>query len=359
MRPEEFVLLETDEELLAAVDCGFELETQRFDGISWCQTDSVCQNDKPDNVDWKEWTRALDKLCVEAQQDPVWLIACLEDPARNPRKHLNSAVLRLAQNMGCPVKSTIENPELAVQWAKDMYEAGHSFSYSDLIILPFQSTAILEAWNEWFKAHSVDIKRFTKSFPYKDTTELLQLPPDLVAIKDNTVEGPEIVTKHLTKGYRGITAERFLELAEYCFSRNPVIDRHCSFHVNLSLSFTGPDKISECITFEPWMQRAMQEYLLYCKSEWPECIKERVSDKQWMEEYCAPGNDYNKYRIVAFRMVRWEFRLWGNVKTVADAKQCLLLSIRAMQHAYRARLGLEPMLTTGNDELKKQWRNAV
>jgi hypothetical protein len=358
MTPEEFVLLNTDEELLAAVDCGFELETQRFDGISWYQADGVCQNDKPDNVDWDGFYKEKARICLEAQKDPLWLLACLEDPARNPGRWLNWAVLVKARHLGCDTGKT-DNDSLAVQWAKDMYEAGHGVAYCDLIILPFQSRDIMDAWNEWFGKPSVDIKRFTKPSPYKDTTELLGLPPDLVAIKDNTVEGPELATKNPDCSYRGITAARFMELVEYCLGRNPVIDTHCSFHVNLSLWFQGQEKVYECLNHEPFMQRSMQEYLLMYQREWPESVKERTSNKKWMQEYCAPGSDYDKYRVVANRLVRWEFRLWGNVKTVADAKQCLLLSIRAMQHAYRVRLGLEPMLVKDDKELKKLWKEAV
>jgi len=157
--------------------------------------------------------------------------------------------------------------------------------------------------------------------------------PLLDAKADNSVKGPEITT------LGGCSYTDFCEALDMLMRNWMVVDKHCSFHIHLSLPGVKH-------SYGKRFQQSMLEYILAHQKEVPACVKQRWQDHEWVAKYYGFTLDDDKYRFVAFRGMTWEFRCFGNVSTVKDAMTCLDLAIRAFQHAYRVKLGMQKPLTS-------------
>jgi hypothetical protein len=142
--------------------------------------------------------------------------------------------------------------------------------------------------------------------------------------EDGSVKGCEFRT------YGACTVNQFCKAADSLFNIPMDIDEECSFHIHLSI-----DGVNH--SYGRSFQQCMLSYLADHYNELPRSVKERLENEDWVDQYFAIDTGDAKYKAVAYRGQTWEFRLFGNVQNARDAKKCLLLAIRAIRHAYRAK----------------------
>jgi len=117
------------------------------------------------------------------------------------------------------------------------------------------------------------------------------------------------------------------------------VSKRCSFHVHVSV-----DGLTH--TYGINMQAWMYLFILQNISRVPKGVLERWSasaeitegDRYYKQKLggSADRNYEERYSFVAFRheFKTWEFRCWGNIKSVEDAKTCIDLSIEAYNYAF-------------------------
>jgi hypothetical protein len=117
------------------------------------------------------------------------------------------------------------------------------------------------------------------------------------------------------------------------------VSNRCSFHIHVSVNGMKH-------TYGPNMQAFMYLYLLQNIHRVPTRVLERwtnagmASDgdkyfKMNLGGSASPSHE-NRYSFIAFRheFKTWEFRCWGNIETVEDAKACVDLSLDAYNYAF-------------------------
>jgi hypothetical protein len=131
--------------------------------------------------------------------------------------------------------------------------------------------------------------------------------------------------------------ERYKTLTEAFDSLE--VSKRCSFHVHVSV-----DGLTH--TYGINMQAWMYLYILQNISKVPKGVLERWSasgemaegDRYYKQKLggSADRNYEERYSFVAFRheFKTWEFRCWGNIKSVEDAKTCIDLSVEAYNYAF-------------------------
>jgi hypothetical protein len=117
------------------------------------------------------------------------------------------------------------------------------------------------------------------------------------------------------------------------------VSKRCSFHVHVSV-----DGLTH--TYGINMQAWMYLFILQNISRVPKGVLERWSasaevtegDRYYKQKLggSADRNYEERYSFVAFRheFKTWEFRCWGNIKSVEDAKTCIDLSVEAYNYAF-------------------------
>lgn len=165
----------------------------------------------------------------------------------------------------------------------------------------------------------------------------------LEVVEDGTVRGFEIRTKG------GLTADNFSAAAELVFAAEHEINEECSFHIHIAVK-----DISH--KYGNNTQMAMIEFLIEHMAEVPESVRKRWAHSEWRNEYFGVIPDDAKYSFVHKHPLNtWEFRCFGNVTNAADAKKCLELAVRALQHAYKVITGQLPLMDTQMDGDVDAW----
>lgn len=166
---------------------------------------------------------------------------------------------------------------------------------------------------------------------------LARLNRDLISIKsDGSVRGFEFTTSGPVS-YGGA-----MQAASQLYKLQHEIDANCSFHVHVSVP--GVQHI-----YGSNMQRHMVEYILENCDRLPAGMKDRFNNDE-AYSYFRTELSTEKYTAVHFnsRCGSWEFRLFGNIQTLRDAKRCLDLAAEAIQYAYQMKLSKEVSETQKN-----------
>ena len=153
--------------------------------------------------------------------------------------------------------------------------------------------------------------------------------------RDSTVSGIEFKPAQPLAPDESL--ERYKSLTEAFDSLE--VSKRCSFHVHVSV-----DGLTH--TYGINMQAWMYLYILQNISKVPKGVLERWSasgemlegDRYYKQKLggSADRNYEERYSFVAFRheFKTWEFRCWGNIKSVEDAKTCIDLSVEAYNYAF-------------------------
>jgi hypothetical protein len=154
--------------------------------------------------------------------------------------------------------------------------------------------------------------------------------------EDGSVRGGEIRTRG------GLSPARFMTIAADIFEKNTFeIDNGCSFHIHISATDVKH-------SYGNQMQAEMTAYVLSQYHRWPARLRERFKSSSY--HYFEVALQSDKYSFVNFNKEygTWEFRIFGNVTDVREARICLYLAIEALRHAYRVRCKLTPALVTNS-----------
>jgi hypothetical protein len=228
-------------------------------------------------------------------------------------------------------------------------EKGHQFQSNPLSRIERDMDWIIR--HDSNSVHYVDLRAFPRQGPMPRQYESYQdfmsdgviggpFPFELMDIgTDGTVRGPEIRTRG------GLTVQKFCMCAEYLSKNKIVVDTGCSFHIHLSVKgFDWPNYDSD-------FHLALWEGLFNHYHELPESIKTRMRNPNGRRYFQTMiGND--RYYAIAYRGNTWEFRLFGNTADLREQKKCLMVAIRAMQWAIRAKyFGLERRYLVDLDQI--------
>jgi hypothetical protein len=165
-------------------------------------------------------------------------------------------------------------------------------------------------------------------FEHVEEAPSFTLPHDVEAGKDSTVSGFE---------FRTIGGHRYGQLLTKLSSvlaMDHSVDEHCSLHIHLSV-----DGVSH--RWGAAFQARMVNYIMSNTHRVPDRVLDRWigaarNPFEWLDRFFALEGGQQKYRFVHFHSQgTWEFRCFGNVDSIDDAKACLDLSIDAMHAAYR------------------------
>lgn len=203
-----------------------------------------------------------------------------------------------------------------------------------------QGTADLTAMARDFRAQLADHAR-RNGIPQLDARAWLQGQlPGLDVGTDGTVRGFEIRT------VGGVSPDDFGAAAAQVFSVAHIVDTGCSFHIHCGLggARTG---------YSEAFHSNLMNYLACHVDQMPASVRTRLADAEKRDSYFRPVLGQDKYCAVRFHPSgTWEFRLFGNVDTLADALQCRALAERAMTHALAVAVGDDTPLLTGTLALK-------
>lgn len=144
--------------------------------------------------------------------------------------------------------------------------------------------------------------------------------PDIHIGEDGSVRGFEFRT------IGGLTWRKFMNSARAVFKIDHNIDVGCSFHIHIAVKGVKH-------TWTRRMQQSLTEYLLANADRVPSDVRDRW---ETANHHYSPKGTHEKYSFVhKHKQGTWEFRCFGNVHNAIDAKQCLILAVEALQHAYQ------------------------
>lgn len=207
---------------------------------------------------------------------------------------------------------------------------GHGISINALLeagkLTPEVVTALKLKLTEQFK-RTEDRSRFIERI---DATVGLQrswpeFNSELLEIgRDGSVRGFEVRTKG------GLKIKEVLKAIDNVFTKEHEIDTKCSFHIHLSVAGVVPK-------YSRSFQWRMIEYLINHMNDLPKAVRDRWQDVE-ARNYFRALTSQDKYSFVHRHGNHntWEFRCFGNIKNVEDARKCLLLAARAYQYAIQS-----------------------
>lgn len=147
--------------------------------------------------------------------------------------------------------------------------------------------------------------------------------PALTCVPDGSVSGPEIKTTG------PVSVKEFCQIVPPLFQNSMTVDNGCSFHIHLSIKGVPHNYGRE-------MQAAIYEGLLRQYDKFPQRVKDRLGDHDKRTRYFKEHLTEDKYCMVnqhkGFKT--WEFRLFGNIDNAKDAQKCMLIAVRSLIFAY-------------------------
>jgi len=156
-------------------------------------------------------------------------------------------------------------------------------------------------------------------------------------VDDSSVSGVEIRT------IGGLSYLDFVSALHDSFKLEHRIDKACSFHIHLSI----PDVHH---SYGERFQLALVEYLVESIPRLPVNVQKRFQSATSNQYIKGLTSSREKYSFVnAHSNNTWEFRCFGNVKSVSEGIACLNIAIDAMAYAYACvKLG-KPLMTDSFD----------
>lgn len=316
---------------------GFELETQSSNMLNYAEADQTHEDRKNKFEKFKYLLVNSDALVKEYLNTPAGLslLAGIEFDQQeldtmSPKVR---ACVGLLSKLAIPAKKLPDLLNL-----EDLKMLNLDLAFKDF--LNKDQLAILA--NEIKRKAPADL-----TYPYQELKTFLKhtfKTSKLIDIgNDTSVGGFEFRT------VGGLEINAFLKAAEEVFKLSHSIDEKCSFHIHLQAKGIEHE-------YGQVMQRLLMSYILENQHLVPSSVKDRWNfhDQEQLLEYFRPMISTDKYTFVNFNSSysTWEFRSFGNIKTMAEVRACVHLVAKAMRYAYRVKTGLEPAIT---DRWNKEW----
>lgn len=362
---------------LAAVRCGFELETQSVDGKSYeellvrprYETDTMAMQQEVERVVRQLlWDENGAATCLRiASGDSSWVSGrAIIAPASALGRKLaelwgvysaagHSITHRVSIAMLLDIATAAGYSGLAEQvqhFLRQAVEGGvdsSNFQYQvqdeeggDSSYEEPEHDSILA--QEEDSCQCGDCRSNRGQSPRPERLRLPRLPKGILAKRDSSVSGPEFVVEG-----KGTTAGRFSTLLRQLLSSHSiVVDERCSFHIHLSIP--GIDH-----SYGTNLQLHLMEYILLNLHRVPKGVVER-----WRGDainYFHPRVTADKYAFVRFHEYyrTWEFRCFGNISNHADGIRCLRLAVEAMQYAYRISLRKQKAVFSSQEQWSERY----
>jgi hypothetical protein len=157
-----------------------------------------------------------------------------------------------------------------------------------------------------------------------------QLGPDVHAGTDGTVAGFEFRTNGPQEYWQAMRAAAavFRPFAQRGAGPH-VVDTHCSFHIHMSVPALA-------MQYNAGVQARLMNYILDHLDRVPLGCLRRWQDSGWVRRYFPISLTSAKYSFVSYRGNHrtWEFRCFGNINRLEEAKACIDLAVQAMHYAY-------------------------
>jgi len=156
-------------------------------------------------------------------------------------------------------------------------------------------------------------------------------------VDDSSVSGVEIRT------IGGLSYLDFVSALRDSFKLEHRIDKACSFHIHLSLPEVQH-------SYGERFQLALVEYLVESIPRLPDNVQKRFQSATSNQYIRGITSSREKYSFVnAHSLNTWEFRCFGNVKSVSEGIACLNIAIDAMAYAYACVKQGRPLMTDSFD----------
>ncbi len=349
---------------LKTVQCGFELETQAVNGLTYSEMQE--EHEPEFNQD------AFDEAC-DGYVDRALNYNLSESVLKNLFIDGLMATIRSAWRVRPDSRFAQNLKELLLIWQQDARctSSIRELDFTALVLYSGADTqvSIASLTNDMHKNTLksvidtspkvsdlynalVDELRVTisnqmdRSEYYSDPDDSIlniNLPQGIIAKPDGSVEGPEFVVAG-----NGTSAANFSKLLRLLYKRFEfTIDTGCSFHIHVSVPGITH-------AYGPMLQAHMIEYLLNNVHRVPHSVQTR-----WKADtdYFKPRIDNDKYTFVNYhaRCKTWEFRCFGNVQNARDGMRCLRLAVAALQYAYKVNLGLTESIL----QVKADWQEKI
>ncbi len=289
--------------LLKMVRVGWELETQKYDGLTCADgCDMELDDDEANDYRSDVITRAL-----------KWEPMC------------RYILLNSASYLGSRIANIIS--ERVIQRNVSIHEVLSNSFLDERNIDPEWEDSAAEKVRDYIEERSCDEIEYPDSC-YVHTKADFNLPPGLTWTPDQSVEGPEIKTSGPT------TVTESGRLLAQLFNYHALkVDTGCSFHVHISVPGIRH-------TYGSTFQGYLYEYLLSQIDRVPASVRERWASSA--ARFFKSHISKDKMTFVNFheRLGTWEFRCFGNISNAEDAMTCIRLSAEAMRYAYQCQLGM-------------------
>lgn len=301
---------------LSKIRCGFELETQSFDGMDFDGLTRV-EVEPEYETDYDQVNEAVDDYLCQIRRDHTGA------SFRKTRTiktilwaNMSDALNKVDEEYRCTIVDIDDTTWSSLSdelWDK-LVELSREAIEQYLI-----ETGDYERQTNEDECNSRDIEDLAENY--------FGEPGNLTMEHDGSVNGPEIQTV----GPK--TVKEFLRLAKKVFKQEMTIDHECSFHIHVSV-----DGVKH--VYGAMLQRAVYYYFYNNLDRVPESVMQRWANREWRDRYFAiEHNSDRKYSFVAWRNEHStiEFRCFGNVTNYKDARKCLILAVEALIWAYTNR----------------------
>lgn len=307
---------------MQSVRCGFELETQKVDGMDYddfFEIEHEFDEEKYDSYIDDQVSSVFQSLEPETEVSRILMIEVI-----NPI--FNAALRFIATDSTWKTSYPIHLPsKLSLRWVYD---------YIPETALPSKES-VLDALQEYFRDR---VDSSDDCFNSERRVNNLPKIDGIVCDDDGSVSGIEFKIAG-----NGTTASRFSKLLKNLYRDYELdIDEICSFHIHISIPGIQHN-------YGPLMQCHLMEYLLSNLHRVPDRVQERwASDPKFFN----PRISREKFSFVHFHenYGTWEFRCFGNVQNHREGMQCLKLAVEAMQFAYKVSLGMAKSLFKKPDD---------
>lgn len=337
---------------LGKVKCGFELETQAVDGLTYEELEGEELFDEEgffqtacDNLhEFLHLKGILYKMRNFLNQDSYSVNSYGVSLYASNKEKSASLEFRLVKLIKRYLKTSKDVPKL-IRTARDPIAM---FLSQERITLSLDAsiTQMALSCTPKFKLDKIEALALENieygldrgEFYSRNDEVGLDIPTGIIAKADNSVKGPEFVVAG-----NGTTAPKFIKLLKSLFDRFDLeIDEGCSFHIHLSVPGINH-------AYGPMLQCHMMEYLLLNVDRVPEDVQNRWGSET---DYFKPLIQADKYSFVHFHenCRTWEFRCFGNVQNAKDGRRCLKLAVEALQYAYKVSLGMAESLFKSRED---------
>ena len=322
----------TGRDVFSRFTYGFELETQASDGLS---RDALEQQRRKRQELFDQFKHLLvgdvSKVVDNYFNNPggLALIPLMELEAGDleslePRER---ALITLLSSYEISVNSCPEG-----QLPNPMSQAHLSALGWTKPLNAFLPSSAKQAFKEYVQKSGTE----NKHYPHRDLKDYLKhmfKPSKYIDVgTDSSVRGFEFRT------IGGLELPQFLEAADSLFKTEHEIDECCSFHIHVQAKDVTH-------TYGENIQRHCIEYVLNNIHRLPTAVLNRwkYNGNEQMHNYFRPETNERKHTFVNYNgsYETWEFRCFGNVRSKQEARQCVLIAVKALHHAYQVMAGLK------------------